>query len=201
MVKKIRAEYDDDALAEEFIEGREVYVGVIGETAKPKALPVVELDFGKRWKKGQPRIANREVKFGPEREGSPRLVIAKDIPEEMRFRIERSALLAFRVLKLHDYARIDFRISEKTGEAYVLEANPNPYLEKESELALAAEEKGVSYTQLIGRIVESAAARSKIPRKAPPEPEPQKPKPSSDAADESAPAENERGTSRARTAT
>jgi len=165
-VRDIRKEFNDESLAEEFIEGRELYVGVLGgPTKRPEILPIVELDWG-NWVK--PRVADREVKFGPETDGSPRLVVAKDIPEDVRFRIERSALLAFRVLKLRDYARVDFRLSERTGEAYVLEANPNPYLEKNSELALAAQERGLTYTQLIGRIVESAAARYKIPRKAPP---------------------------------
>jgi D-alanine-D-alanine ligase len=167
-VRDIRRELDDESLAEEFIEGREVYVGVLGgPTKRPEILPIVELDWG-NWDPRKPRVSDREVKFGPETEGSPRLVVAKDIPGDVRFRIERSALLAFRVLKLRDYARIDFRISEKTGEAYVLEANPNPYLERTCELALGARERGLTYTQLIGRIVESAAARYKIPRKGPP---------------------------------
>lgn len=166
-VREIRKELADEALAEEFIEGRELYVGVLGGTgATPEILPIVELDWG-NWDPARPRVSDREVKFGPETEGSPKLVMAKDLPVELRVRIERAALLAFRVLKLRDYARFDFRISEKTGEAFVLEANPNPYLEKNSELALAAREKGISYTQLVGRIVESAAARYKIARKPP----------------------------------
>jgi D-alanine-D-alanine ligase len=96
--------------------------------------------------------------------------MAKDIGDDLRSRIERAALLAFRALKLRDYARVDFRISEQTGEAYVLEVNPNPYLEKQSELAMAAADRGMSYTQLIERIVESAATRYKLGRKAPSEP-------------------------------
>jgi D-alanine-D-alanine ligase len=166
-VREIRKELSDEALAEEFIEGREVYVGVLGgHTQRPEILPIVELDWG-NWDPSKPQVSDREVKFGPETEGSPRLKIPRDIPEEVRVRIERSALLAFRVLKLRDYARIDLRLCASTGEVYVLEANPNPYLEKASELAMAAAERGIGYTQLIGRIVESAAARYKLPRKAP----------------------------------
>ena len=165
-VREIRKEFQDEALAEEFIEGREVYVGVLGDAPKPDILPIVELDFG-NWDKRQPQISDREVKFGPETEGSPRLVMAKDVPADLRTRIERSALLAYRALKLRDYARVDFRISQQTGEAYVLEVNPNPYLEKQSELAMAAQDRGISYTHLIGRIVESAAARYRLARKAP----------------------------------
>ncbi len=176
-VREIRKELQDEALAEEFIEGREVYVGVLGQATRPEILPIVELDFGK-WDKNVPQISDREVKFGPETEGSPRLVIAKDLPQEMRARIERAALLAYRALKIRDYARVDFRISKETGEAFVLEVNPNPYLEKQSELAMAAEEKGLNYTQLIGRIVESAATRyglnkrTEVKAEKPPPPEP-----------------------------
>ncbi|MHB8875206.1 MAG: D-alanine--D-alanine ligase family protein, partial [Myxococcaceae bacterium] len=96
-------------------------------------------------------------------------------------RIERSALLAFRALKIRDYARVDFRISQATGEPYLLEVNPNPYLEKNSELAMAAEDRGVSYTQLIGRIVVSAASRNHLSRK-PAEPKPDEAKPAEVAA-------------------
>ncbi len=163
-VQEIRKELQDEALAEEFIEGREVYVGVIGPKEMPEILPIVELDFG-NWDKSKPTISDREVKFGPETEGSPKLVIARNIPPELRERVERAALLAYRALKLQDYARIDLRISEE-GDPYVLEVNPNPYLEDKSELALGAREKGMSFTQLVGRILESAAKRYGLLQKA-----------------------------------
>lgn len=178
-VREIRREYDDDALAEEFIEGRELYVGVIDEANRPEILPIIELDFGEKWEKEKPQIANRTVKFGPETQGSPRLVIPKDIDGELRTRIERAALLAYRALKLRDYARIDFRISSKTNEPYILEVNPNPYLEETCELALAAKERGMSYSQMIMRIVESAANRYRLNKK-PPEPKIAPPLPPAD---------------------
>ncbi len=156
-VREIRKELGDEALAEEFIEGREVYVGVIGPTQRPEILPIVELDWG-NWDPSRPTISDREVKFGPETEGSPRLVIARDIPPDLRQRVERAALLVYRGLKLRDYARIDLRISQ-AGDPYILEVNPNPYLDDKSELALAAKEKGLQYTQLVGRILDSAAHR------------------------------------------
>lgn len=167
-VREIRKELRDEALAEEFIEGREVYVGVIGPKAMPEILPIVELDFG-NWDKNKPTISDREVKFGPETEGSPKLVIARNISPELRQRVERAALLAYRGLKLQDYARIDLRISEE-GDPYILEVNPNPYLEDKSELALAAKEKGLSYTQLVGRILESAGQRYGLMKKPAPSP-------------------------------
>jgi D-alanine-D-alanine ligase len=166
-VREIRRELHDEALAEEYIEGREIYVSVLGSSTRPEILPLVELDFG-RWAVGAPRISDREVKFGPETEGSPRLVLPHDIGGELRARIERDAIIAYRALKLRDYARIDFRIST-AGEPYILEANPNPYLEKVSELAMAAKERGLAYPQLIGRILESAAGRYRLHKKTGPE--------------------------------
>jgi D-alanine-D-alanine ligase len=160
-VKQISSELQDDALAEEFIEGREVYVGVLGTADRPEVLPVVELDFG-RWENGVPRVSDREVKFAPETDGSPKLVMAKLTPE-LQAEIERAALITFRALQLKDYARVDFRISEM-GDPYVLEANPNPYLESNSELAMAAEARGMGFAQLIDRILESAARRYKLKR-------------------------------------
>jgi D-alanine-D-alanine ligase len=169
-VREIRKEFQDEALAEEFIDGREVYVGVIGTATKPEILPIVELDFGK-WDKGTPKVSDRNVKFGPETDGSPRLVMARELSLDLKARIERSALLAFRALKLRDYARVDFRLSNENGAPYLLEVNPNPYLEKQSELAMAARDKGISYTQLIGRIVDSAASRYMLRKAAAPPPE------------------------------
>lgn len=158
-VRKIREEFADDALAEEFIEGREIYVGVLGDHSNPDVLPIVELDFGKKWSRKRMKIANREVKFAPETEGSPRLVMPHDLSDELRGRVERSAVTAFRALKLRDYARIDFRVSSHTNEPYLLEVNPNPYLEAQCEVALGARERGMSYAQLVQGIVEVAARR------------------------------------------
>ena len=161
-VRAIRRTLGDEALAEEFIEGREVYVAVLGARTAPTVLPIVELDFGEKWDPARPTISDREVKFGPEGEGSPKLRVAQDISQELRSRIERAALLSFRALKLEDYARVDLRIST-SGDPYVLEVNPNPYLDDKSELALAAKERGLSYTQLVGRIVDSALVRYRPP--------------------------------------
>lgn len=157
-VREIRKTFNDESLAEEFIDGREMYVGVLGDGSRSEILPILELNWGK-WDPSVPKVSDREVKFADLGDDGPYLMHAKDLPSELRARIERSALLAFRALKLHDYARVDFRISDKTGEAYVLEVNPNPYLEKDSELGMAAEERGLSYPQLISRIIESAAIR------------------------------------------
>ncbi len=157
-VREIREEFDDDALAEEFIEGREIYVGVIGDRFEPEVLPAVELDFGD-WDKKQPKIANRDVKFGPEGKGRPKLFVPDNLSDELQGTIERAAKSAYRALKLRDYARIDFRVSARTNEPYVLEVNPNPYLESTCEVAMAAAKIGLTYDDLVNRIVQAAAKR------------------------------------------
>jgi D-alanine-D-alanine ligase len=68
------------------------------------------------------------------------------------------ALEAFHALRLRDYARIDLRVSPD-GEIYVIEVNPNPYLERESEFARAARREGIEYDDLVSRIVDLAMAR------------------------------------------
>ena len=132
---------------------------VIGPPSAPEVLPLVELDFGK-WREGLPQVSDREVKFAPETEHSPKLVIA-ELNEHLRAKIEQMALITVKALKLKDYARIDFRVS-RTGQPYVLEANPNPYLDKAGELAMSAREKGIEYPQLIEHILTSAATRYRL---------------------------------------
>jgi D-alanine-D-alanine ligase len=76
-------------------------------------------------------------------------------------RLTQTALDAYRACKLRDYGRIDMRLSPK-GDVYVIEANPNPWLSSAQEFAMAARKSGRTYTQLIGEIVELAAARCKL---------------------------------------
>ncbi|MCA1732599.1 MAG: D-alanine--D-alanine ligase, partial [Acidobacteria bacterium] len=73
-------------------------------------------------------------------------------------RLRQTAVTAFQVLKLRDYARIDMRLRED-GKIYVIEANPNPWLSSSAEFAMAARRSGRTYPQTIAEIVEIAAAR------------------------------------------
>jgi D-alanine-D-alanine ligase len=154
----VHDEFDCPALIEEYIEGREIYAAVIGN-AKPEALPLIELDLSKL-PDGMPRIAGYEVKFDTTTEAykKTKSAPAKDIPEEIVERIHQTAITAFRALKLRDYGRLDLRLTED-GRVYVIEANPNPWLDPEAEFAMAAKESGRSYTEMIGEIVEQAMAR------------------------------------------
>lgn len=154
----VHDEFDSAVLLEEYIEGREIYAAVLGND-KPEALPLVELDLSKL-PDGMPRIAGYEVKFDVTTEAykKTKSAPAVDLDEDVVANIQQTAVTAFRALKLRDYGRIDLRLAAN-GRVYVLEANPNPWLDPAAEFAMAAKESGRSYTQLIGEIVEAAMKR------------------------------------------
>ena len=148
----------DSALAEEFIEGREFFVGVLGNVA-PQALPVIEVDFT-GMPDGAPNILDAKAKWdtkSPEYKGTKAIV--PDLPTELRARIQKVALDAYRALRVRDYGRIDLRMSE-AGEVYVIEVNASCYLESSSEFAMAAKEAGIEYPDLVQRIVDLALERT-----------------------------------------
>ncbi len=158
-VSAIRKELDDAALAEEFIDGREFYVGVIGNS-QPKALPPVEIDFT-GFPEGVPKVMDSKAKWderSKEYKGT-RSVLAQ-LPDELRARLQKVAVDAYRALRVRDYGRVDLRLTD-TGDIYVLEVNASCYLEKDSEFAMAAGAAGLDYPRLIERIVDLALARRK----------------------------------------
>jgi D-alanine-D-alanine ligase len=161
-IDELQAEYQQPVLVEQFIEGREFYVGVLGNV-NAEALPIMELDFS-GFPPGVPRIATWEAKWGDNGEGTgaqfegTRSLFPTELDEELAERMQAVALEAFRALRLRDYGRIDLRVSE-SGDIYVIEVNPNCYLERESEFARAARQHGLEYEELIGRIVDLARAR------------------------------------------
>ena len=161
-ISSLQTEYQSPVLAEEFIEGREFYVGVLGNS-DVKALPIMELDFS-GYPEGIPKIASWEAKWGDEGdekgaefEGT-KSVFPTDVPDELAERMQKVAVDAFNALRLRDYARVDLRVNAKE-EIYVIEVNPNCYLEKSAEFATAAAKSGIEYDALIARIVELANAR------------------------------------------
>jgi D-alanine-D-alanine ligase len=154
----IHAEFDTPALIEEFIEGRELYVGVVGNE-KPDGLPVVELDLSKL-PAGTPKIAGSEVKWEEDTEAykTTKPFFPEDLDEATVTKLQETAVQAFTALQLRDYGRIDFRLATD-GTVHVLEVNPNPYLLSSAEFAMAAKKSGRSYNELIAEIVDSAMGR------------------------------------------
>jgi D-alanine-D-alanine ligase len=158
----IHTEYTAPILVEEFIDGREFYLGVLGNQ-QPQALPVVEMDFT-GFPPDKPRIASWAAKWGDDGGGSgaefagTKSILPEDLGEELVEKMNAVAIDAFKALRLRDYARVDMRVRDD-GEVYVLEVNPNCYLEREAEFARAAAKSGIEYKALIARIVELASAR------------------------------------------
>lgn len=156
-VAAIHKELEDSALAEEYIDGREFYVGVLGNT-QPKALPPIEVDFT-GFPEGVPKVMDSKAKWderSKEYKGT-KSVIA-NLPDELRARLQKVAVDAYRALRVKDYGRVDLRLTE-TGDIYVLEVNASCYLERSSEFAMAALASGLDYPRLIERIVNLAAER------------------------------------------
>jgi D-alanine-D-alanine ligase len=157
-VQAIQTEYQDAALAEEYIEGREFYVSVLGN-AEPTALPPIEIDFT-GFPEGEAKIMGAKAKFAegtPEYEGTK--AVLADVPDELRAKLQQVSLDAYRALRVRDYGRVDLRLTE-AGDISVIEVNASCYLEQSGEFAKAAAEARIDYETLINRIVELAAERA-----------------------------------------
>ncbi|MCL4207173.1 MAG: ATP-grasp domain-containing protein [Pirellulaceae bacterium] len=151
-VEFVHRRAESDALVEEFIEGRELYVGVIGNQ-RLQTFPVWEMLFP-----GMPddvaRIATAKVKFDgkyQERYGITTKA-ADDLPPPLVAKIERICKRVYHALSLSGYARIDLRMDAE-DRIYVLEANANPNLEYGEDFAESAESMGIGYEELLQRIV------------------------------------------------
>jgi len=155
----LHANFDSPVLIEEYIDGREMYVGVLGND-KPEALPVVELDLSKL-PDGTPRIAAAEVKWGKGTKAyrDTKSAIATDLSEETTATLQQTAVAAYQALELRDYGRVDMRL-QADGRVHVIEVNPNPWLSSRAEFAMAARKSGRTYNQLIEEIIELTSSRA-----------------------------------------
>ena len=155
----LHAHFDSPVLIEEYIDGREMYVGVMGND-KPEALPVVELDLSKL-PDGTPRIAAAEVKWGKGTKAyrDTKSAIAVDVADDTMLALQQTAVAAYQALELRDYGRVDMRL-QPDGKVHVIEVNPNPWLSSRAEFAMAARKSGRTYARLIEEIVELAIARA-----------------------------------------
>jgi D-alanine-D-alanine ligase len=139
------------AIVEQFVDGRELYVGMLGNE-RLDVLPVWEMSFAQmpenRW-----RIATERVKWNTQYQKKNGIMTnAAKLDAAAVDHIQRIAKRAYRALDLNGYARIDLRMDEE-GRAYVLEANPNPNLAYGEDFAESAETNGISYERLLERII------------------------------------------------
>ena len=157
-VKFVHDNFHQAAIAEELIDGRELYVGMVGN-AVLELLPIVELTFGKL-SKAERRVATYKAKWNVEyreRHGI-KSRFARKLPDPVMARIREICEATFRALSLQDYGRVDVRLAHD-HEVYVLEVNPNPFISFGHEFANSAEKAGMKYPELIQRIVDEAMAR------------------------------------------
>jgi D-alanine-D-alanine ligase len=151
-VRFIHHSIGTDAIVERYIEGRELYVGLIGNL-KLQVFPVWELHFKKMTDENW-RIATERVKWSDTYQKRHGITsgLAKDLPADLAENIQRVCKRVYRTLDLSGYARIDLRL-DGDGKIYVLEANPNPQLAYGEDFAESAETSGVSYESLLQRII------------------------------------------------
>lgn len=161
-ISYVHRELKAPALIEEFIEGREIFVTVLGNE-DPQALPILEWDFSEV--KGEPHFATAEAKWNKRTQAyrAPQR-FPDDIPEPVVADIQKAALAACRALHIRDYGRVDLRLrrNEKRDgawEFFVIEVNPNPYLDQHDLVPLAAARAGKDYPALLEHIIELATAR------------------------------------------
>jgi D-alanine-D-alanine ligase len=151
-VRFIHESLGTDALVERYIEGRELYVGILGNQ-QLQVLPTWELLFTKMPEESR-KFATERLKWSLTYQKRHGIVSsrAKDLPEGVEARIREMCKRVYRNLMLSGYARIDLRLSATSG-VYVIEANPNPQLAQDEDFAQAAKEAGLDYGPLLQRIV------------------------------------------------
>jgi len=149
----VHEQIKSDALVEEYIEGRELYVGVMGNERLTR-LPVWEMVFGSM-PDSLAAIATRKVKWDKRYQAKYGITTraADDLPPAVLATLDRLARRIYRALGLSGYARMDFRVNAQ-GQVYVLEANANPNLEAAEDFAESARAAGTSYGELLERLMD-----------------------------------------------
>lgn len=157
-VRYIIEQFDQPALVEEFIDGRELNVAILGNR-KPTVFPISEIDMSTLPKQYQ-RIITYNAKWmkGTDEYEHTRGVCPAPLPTELEASIKEMALKAYQILGCRDYARVDFRLS-KENKPYILEVNPNPDISDDAGFARSARAHGYSFDELINKIVECALER------------------------------------------
>jgi D-alanine-D-alanine ligase len=148
------------AIVEEFIDGRELYVSLVGNGDSLEVLPIMELVFDKEKSRPEERIATQKAKWDEpyrQRKGI-RTVFARPLSKVAQERIEYAARAAYKWLWLRDYARLDIRLDAE-DQVWVLEVNANPFIAFGHEIADSADKAGMKYDDFIERIVKEAVAR------------------------------------------
>ena len=151
-VQFIHEKYDNDVIAEEYIEGRELYVSILGNH-RLDVFPIRELLF-REVPPDEPKIATYKAKWDEEyrKRWGLQNQFAEGLDPAVVRRIEQTCRRIYRLLTIDGYARLDLRLTPR-NEVYFIEANPNPMLAGDEDFAQSALKGGLTYPQLIARIL------------------------------------------------
>jgi D-alanine-D-alanine ligase len=160
-VRYIFEEFEQPALVEQYIDGRELNVAILGNKP-PVAMPISEIDFS-GLTSGMHKIVSYEAKWihGTVAYEGTRGVCPAVLPAAVEARVKGIALRCFALIGCRDYARVDFRLTRE-NVPYVLEVNPNPDISDDAGFARSARAHGLTFTETIGRIVEAALQRCQV---------------------------------------
>ncbi|MCS7230012.1 MAG: ATP-grasp domain-containing protein [Candidatus Kryptonium sp.] len=160
-VEFILKSFKQPALVEEFIDGREINVAILGNEP-PIVLPISEIDFS-NLPSHLPRIVSYEAKWFPDTEYYQKTIPICPAPlePELENKIKEIALSCYKIMGCRDYARVDMRI-DKNGNPYVLEVNPNPDLSRNAGFMRSASVYGLTPSETIVKIAEIALERSYV---------------------------------------
>jgi D-alanine-D-alanine ligase len=157
-VRHVIEQFDQPALVEEFIDGRELNVAIVGNR-RPTVFPISEIDMSTLPKQYH-RIITYNAKWmkGTEEYEHTKGVCPAVLPAQIEAIVKAMALQAYQIIGCRDYARIDFRLS-RDNRPYILEVNPNPDISDEAGFSRSARTYGYKFEELIGKIVDCAVER------------------------------------------
>jgi len=158
-IRYVIEKYHQPALVEEFVEGRELNVGLLETDGKIEILPISEIDYSE-FPEGVPKICGYEAKWVTDsieyKKSKP--ICPAPLDWVVKKRVEHIAVKVFKLFGCRDYARVDLRI-DREGKIYVLEVNPNPDISLQSGMTRAIKVQGITYEEFIGTLLERPLQR------------------------------------------
>jgi D-alanine-D-alanine ligase len=158
-IQYVIEKYHQPALVEEFIDGRELNVGLVEMNGKTAVLPISEIDYSE-FPEGFPKICGYEAKWVAEsleyQKSKP--ICPAPLEWVMKKRVDHIAVKIFKLFGCRDYARVDIRV-DHDGKIYIIEVNPNPDISPQSGMTRAVKVQGMTYTKFIGGLIERALQR------------------------------------------
>jgi len=144
--------------AEQYVDGREFNIAVMAGPDGPSVFPLAEMRFNDEWPDGKPKLVSFAAKWEEDTfdyNGSQRRFGCEDEEPELGRALIETTKKVWHLFSLRGYARVDFRV-DRSGKPWVLEINPNCCISTDAGFAAAAEQAGISYAELIGRVAQAA---------------------------------------------